>query len=245
MPNNAPDARYDWHSLDVNKIFQLLQTSTKGLSAEEAQKRLLQHGPNRLKEIHQRGSIVRFLSQFHNVLIYVLLIAGIVTYLLEHRIDSGVIFAVVLANAIIGFIQEGKAEDALSAIRQMLSPQAQVLRNSERTIIAAEEIVPGDVVLLQSGDKVPADLRLLQSKSLKIQESALTGESVPTDKNADLLCVETALADRFCMAYSGTLVTSGQSTGVAVATGGDTEIGRISALVAGVEELTTLKKWYN
>jgi len=168
-----------------------------------------------------------------------LLIAGGVTYLLGHWIDSGVIAAVVLANAFIGYIQEGKAEDALSAIRQMLSPQAQVLRNGERTIIAAEEIVPGDIVLLQSGDKVPSDLRLLQSKGLKIQEAVLTGESVATDKNADMICSATALADRHCMAYSGTLVTSGQGRGVTVDTGETTEIGRISALVAGVKELAT------
>jgi len=239
MANITSDTKFDWHSISVDEIFKMLQTSSDGLSSKEAQQRLLQHGPNQLKETHQRGLVIRFLSQFHNVLIYVLLIAGVVTYLLGHWIDSGVIFAVVLANAIIGFIQEGKAEDALSAIRQMLSPQAQVLRNGERSIIAAEEIVPGDVVLLQSGDKVPADLRLLKSKGLKIQEAALTGESVASDKNADMLCVETALADRFCMAYSGTLVTSGQGSGVVVATGGGTEIGRISDLVAGVEKLTT------
>lgn len=165
--------------------------------------------------------------------------AAVTTGLLEHWIDTSVIVGVVLINAVIGFIQEGKAEDALRAIRNMLSPQAMALRDGHRTTVDAASLVPGDVVVLQSGDRVPADMRLFRTKGLKIQESALTGESVPVDKTSETLDADTVLADRYCMAHSGTLVTSGQGDGVVIATGVQTELGRISRLVAGVDKLTT------
>ncbi|NOQ79197.1 MAG: HAD-IC family P-type ATPase, partial [Gammaproteobacteria bacterium] len=147
--------------------------------------------------------------------------------------------AVVVINALIGFIQEGKAEDALRAIRQMLSPKAMVLRDGQRQSIASDELIPGDIVLLQSGDKVPADLRLFHIKSLQIQEAVLTGESLAVEKNTLSVAEDTELGDRTCMAYSGTLVTYGQGSGVVVATGVASEIGQISTLLAGVETLTT------
>ncbi len=228
-----------WHGLSAEDAMAQLDGSAEGLSLPEARRRLAIHGPNRLPEAKPRSALRRFLAQFHDVLIYVLLAAGVVTVLLQHWLDAGVIFGVVLINSAIGFVQEGKAEDALKAIRQMLSPNARAWRNGRLVTVNAAELVPGDLVQLQSGDKVPADVRLLRVKGLQIEEAPLTGESVPVDKTVAALPPETILADRRCMAYSGTLVTHGQGAGIVVATGPDTEIGRISALVAGVEELTT------
>lgn len=179
------------------------------------------------------------MAQFQNVLIYVLLVAAAVTAALGHWIDSGVIAAVVILNAIIGFIQEGRAERALDAIRSLLSQQATVHRDGERVTIPAQGLVPGDIVFVQSGDKVPADLRLLRAKTLRIQEAVLTGESVPVDKSVEVVDAVAPLGDRTCMAYSGTLVGYGQGTGVVVATGARTEIGRVSTLLTTVETLTT------
>ena len=234
-----PPAEPAWHHQSADEALARLDGGLEGLSAEDARQRLAAHGPNRLPEAKTRGPWLRFLAQFHNVLIYVLLAAGLVTTLLQHWLDAGVIFAVVLINAAIGFVQEGKAEDALKAIRNMLSPQAMVWRNARLVTVDAAELVPGDLVQLQSGDKVPADLRLLRAKGLQIEEAPLTGESLPVDKAVTALPAETPLADRRCMAYSGTLVTHGQGTGVVAATGAETEIGRISAMVANVEQLTT------
>ena len=228
-----------WHAMAVDEVLALLESRVEGLDAQEAGARLVRYGPNRLPEAKPRSTLVRLLSQFNNVLIYVLLIAGAVTALLEHWLDASVILAVVLVNAIIGFIQEGKAEDALAAIRDMLSPKAMVIRDGFRSTVSAEELVPGDVVPLQAGDKVVADLRLIQVNGLRIEEAALTGESVPVEKQCAGVGKETVLADRRCMAYSGTLVTGGQGIGIIATTGAETELGRISALVAGVQKLTT------
>jgi magnesium-transporting ATPase (P-type) len=182
---------------------------------------------------------MRFLLQFHNILIYVLLGSAVITWLLDHLTDTAVILAVVIANAIIGFVQEGKAERAMEAIRQMLAPRASVIRDGERHSVAGEELVPGDIVLLEAGDKAPADLRLLQAHAVNIQEAILTGESLPVEKSVKPVPASAALGDRSCMAFSGTLITTGQCRGVVVATGANTEIGRIAGLISGVETLTT------
>jgi len=228
-----------WHTESTNTVLESFETSSNGLSKEEAINRLEKHGPNRLPEVKTRGPLMRFLFQFHNVLIYVLIAASAVTAMLGHWIDASVILGVVIINAMIGFVQEGKAENALRAIRQMLSPNAMVLRNGKQSSIPAEELIPGDVVLLQSGDKVPADLRLIRVKGLQIQESVLTGESIAVEKITDPVEQEAMLGDRLCVAYSGTLVTQGQGTGVVITTGAQTEIGNISTLVSEVESLTT------
>ena len=157
-----------------------------------------------------RSAWTRLFAQFHNVLIYVLLAAGVVTLLLGHVVDASVIVAVVAINAVIGFLQEGKAERALDAVRKLLSPQAMVMRDGTRFNIAAEDLVPGDMVFIQSGDRVPADLRLYQLRELKIDESMLTGESLAVRKQTEQVPEEAALGDRLCMAYAGTLVTAGQ-----------------------------------
>jgi magnesium-transporting ATPase (P-type) len=228
-----------WHSFSPQEVLVRLQTDHAGLSQEEAQQRLEKYGPNRLKPPQQKSAFMRFLLQFHNVLIYILLAASVMTAFLGHWLDSGVILVVVVINAIIGAIQEGKAEKALAAIRNMLSLSASVLRDGQRQQIPAEELVPGDIVMLQSGDKVPADLRLLNEKNLRIDEAALTGESIAVDKTNQAVAEVSAIGDRFCMAYSGTLVVYGQGMGVVVATSSHTEIGRISQMLEQVDKLTT------
>lgn len=228
-----------WHDRLHTQVLADLHSTTNGLNEEEALKRLGTYGPNRLPEIKKRSMFVRFLLQFHNILIYVLMGSAVITALLDHLVDTLVILAVVIANALIGFIQEGKAEKAMDAIRQMLAPRANVLRDGQRCNVAGEALVPGDIVLLEAGDKVPADLRLLSAHGMSVQEAILTGESVPVEKRIEPVATNAPLGDRSGMAFSGTLVSSGQGKGVVVATGGATEIGRISGLLSSVESLTT------
>ncbi len=228
-----------WHSLSARDTLGCLDASRSGLTPDAVEARRAQYGDNRLPPPQRQPAWQRLLLQFHNVLIYVLLAAGVITALLGHWLDSGVIFGVVIINAVIGFIQEGRAEEALDAIRSMLSPHATVTRSGERHEIPAEDLVPGDIVHLTSGDRVPADLRLIDVKSLRVMEAALTGESLAVDKQVDAVAEDAALGDRASMAWSGTLVTYGQGTGVVTATGTATELGRISTLLATVEKLTT------
>jgi magnesium-transporting ATPase (P-type) len=228
-----------WHSLSASDTLTRLDARREGLSTHAIDARRAQYGANRLPPPRAQPAWQRLLLQFHNVLIYVLLAAGFITALLGHWLDSGVIFGVVIINAVIGFIQEGRAEEALDAIRDMLSPHAIVTRAGERHEIPAEDLVPGDIVHLASGDRVPADLRLIDIKSLRVMEAALTGESLAVDKQVGPVDADAALGDRASMAWSGTLVTYGQGTGVVVATGTATELGRISTLLATVEKLTT------
>ncbi|MFD3263477.1 cation-transporting P-type ATPase [Phenylobacterium ferrooxidans] len=228
-----------WHARSTGETLQDLKATSTGLSQAEAEARLKIYGANRLPEAKKRSVFLRFLMQFHHILIYVLIGAAVITALLNHLVDTLVILAVVVANALIGFIQEGKAEKAMDAIRQMLAPHANVLRDGERRSVEGEALVPGDIVLLEAGDKVPADLRLLSAHGVSVQEAILTGESVPVEKHIEPVRADAPLGDRFGMAYSGTLVASGQGKGVVVATGGATEIGRISGLLSTVETLTT------
>jgi calcium-translocating P-type ATPase len=236
---STPTASFTWHDRPPRAVLEELKTSSAGLSPDEAAARLQHYGPNRLPEPPKRSVLMRLLLQFHNILIYVLLGSAVITAAMNHVVDTIVILAVVIANAIIGFIQEGKAEKAMDAIRQMLAPSASVLRGGERRSVGGELLVPGDVVLLEAGDKVPADLRLLHARGLQMQEAILTGESVPVDKQTTAVAHDAPLGDRSCLAFSGTLVTAGQGTGVVVATGTTTEIGRISGMLAEVEALTT------
>jgi len=228
-----------WHNMSAKASLKHLNTSASGLNQHEAEQRLSVYGTNHLPEAAKSSALMRFLMQFHNILIYVLLGSALITSILDHWVDTGVILAVVITNAIISFIQEGKAEKAMDAIRQMLSPQAHVIRNGERVSIDGECLVPGDIVVLGAGDKVPADLRLLTVHGLSVQEAILTGESIPVEKQTRPVAKQIPLGDRSCMAFSGTLVTSGQGNGVVVATGGDTQLGRISNLLSNVETLTT------
>ncbi len=235
----SPIAAADWHALTPDQVLEALKTSINGLSESEVQRRLTIHGPNRLPEARRRSSLLRFLSHFRNILIYVLLGSAVVTAVLAHWLDTLVILAVVIANAVIGFVQEGKAEQALDAIRHMLAPRANLLREGVRSTADGDKLVPGDIVLLEAGDKVPADIRLIDAHGLSTQEAILTGESLPSEKSVRPVSAHAALGDRHCMVYSGTLVTNGQGKGVVVSTGKNTEVGRISGLLSSVDTLTT------
>ncbi|AXA54323.1 HAD-IC family P-type ATPase [Pseudomonas thivervalensis] len=229
-----------WHALSAEQVLEQLDVNEQaGLDVAQVQARLARSGFNRLPESSRRPAWRRFLLQFHNILIYVLLGSAVITAILQHLWDTAVILAVVVVNAVIGYIQEGKAEKAMDAIREMLVPRAMVIRSGERLGIAGDELVPGDIVLLEAGDKVPADLRLLHANRLQVQEAILTGESAPVEKHTEPVRPQAPLGDRACMAFSGTLVTCGQATGVVVATATSAEIGRISNLLADVESLTT------
>ena len=228
-----------FHALPVRDVLAALDADLNGLSAEQAEARLARFGENRLPRAPRRSALARFLAQFDNVLIYVLIAAAGVTAWLGHAVDAGVIIAVVIGNAIIGFIQEGRAEQAMDAIGRMLAPHSAVLRNGERHSIDSVLLVPGDIVLVEAGDRVPADLRLVAAPGLRIEEAILTGESVPVDKSTKPAAANAIIADRTSMAYSGTLVAAGTGRGLVVATGKATEIGRISGLLSDVSNLTT------
>src|SRR5262245_45570764 len=237
---NTVGAVAAWHAMSQAEVVKRLVTnSEKGLNQSQASSRLQQYGPNRLPEGTKRGPFTRFFVQFNNILIYVLLAAGFTKLMLNLWIDAGIIFAVVVLNSFLGFIQEGKAEKALDSIRNMLSAEARTMRGGETRMIPAEQLVPGDVVLLESGDKIPADLRLVEARNLRTEEAALTGESVPAEKTVDAVPANATVGDRGGMAFSGTMVVSGRATGVVVATGNETELGRINRLLSQVSALET------
>jgi len=229
-----------WHALATDDVVKQLATRIdKGLDSAEASIRLQKHGPNLLPLSKKQSSFMRFLLQFNNVLVYVLIGAGLLKLALGLWLDASIILAVVFLNALLGFIQEGKAAEALESIGKMLSVDARAVRDGETRMIAADTLVPGDVVLLESGDKVPADLRLVDVKNLRTEEAALTGESVPADKSTQAVESDATVGDRESMVFSGTMVVSGRATGVVVATGSHTELGRINALLANVNTLET------
>src|SRR5215475_818198 len=229
-----------WHAIAPYEVVQRLASSREtGLDPTEVSVRLRKYGLNRLPESKKRGPFVRFLSQFNNILIYILLAAGVTKLAMGLWVDAAIIFCAVLLNTLLGFIQEGKAEKALDSLRNMLSSEARTVRGGETRIIGAEQLVPGDIVLVESGDKVPADLRLVDAKNLRTEEAALTGESVPAEKTVDAVSANATVGDRESMAFSGTMVVSGRATGVVVATGNDTELGRINQLLADVSPLET------
>ncbi len=234
------DTTRQWHHLPEAELIELLETSPeKGLDSSEVGRRSEQFGLNRITKKTGTGPLLLFLLQFHQPLVYVLLGSAVITSFLQEWVDAGVIYGVVLVNAVIGFIQESRAVKAIEALSQALTISATVVRDGERRMIPAAELVPGDIILLQSGDKVPADLRLLSVRELQINESALTGESLPVPKETTPLPVETLLSDRINMAYSSTLVTGGIATGVVIATGDRTEIGRINEMIAAADILAT------
>jgi len=239
MPTPS-DLAEPWHHRVAAEVVARQGTDlAAGLSATEAAERLRLQGPNQLTARRGQGPLVRLLLQFHQPLIYILLVAAGVTAVLDEWIDAAVILGVVLINALVGFFQEGKALQAIEALGKTLLTEATVIRDGQTMRIDSAAIVPGDVVLLQSGDRVPADLRLVRCRDLQIAEAALTGESVPVEKHVEPLAAEVPLADRENMAYASTLVTYGQGRGVVVATGDATEVGRISGLIASAEDIQT------
>ena len=228
-----------WHAETVEAAVERCGSSARGLASTEAAVRLKADGPNRLAAGKRRSLAARLFAHINNLLIYVLVASALIAFLLGHAVDTVVIIAVVIINATIGFIQEGRAENALDAIRAMLTHEASVLRDGRRLTVPVESLVVGDVVLAEAGDRIPADLRLLRATNLRIEEAVLTGESAPADKSPDPVAADAPLGDRASIAFSGTLVASGQGAGLVVATGAATELGRISAMVGGVESLTT------
>ncbi|TDC02294.1 HAD family hydrolase, partial [Micromonospora fluostatini] len=226
--------------MSCHEVVLLLGTDPRGgLSREEAARRLERYGRNVLSAAGGGGVLRRVLRQFHHPLIYVLVAAAVITAVLDEYVDSAVILGVVLVNAAIGYVQESRAEGALDSLRSMVRTEARVVRDGQELMISSDELVPGDLVVLEAGDKVPVDLRLVRLAELRVDESALTGESVPVTKDEAELPHVTEVADRRNMVYSGTLVTAGSGAGVAVATGAGTELGQIHRLVGAAETLAT------
>lgn len=240
MSTKSKNQQQEWYRMSSEEVNKQLKTdASAGLSDAEAASRLKEHGRNKLPEKKQESKLIRFLKHFHDILIYVLFCAAIVTGILGHYTDTIVIAVVAIVNACIGYFQESKAEDALKSIQNMLSLKAHIIRNNKRMEIDAEELTIGDIVLLNAGDKVPADLRLLSTDSLKIEESVLTGESEASEKKADQLNESTELGDRINMAFTSTTVSAGTGKGVVTSIGKDTEIGKINQMMTEVEQLTT------
>lgn len=234
----GPDTT-DPHARPAAAVLQLLGSSPAGLDQRQIAKRQELFGPNRLPEAPRRNPVLRFLGHFNNILIYILLASAVVKAAYRDWLDFWVIFVVALATGLIGFLQEGQAERALAGIRRMLSLRAASLRDGQWTDVPADELVPGDVVRVRPGDRIPADLRLISVEALEVDESALTGESLLASKSTDPAAADAALGDRSGMAYSGTVVGSGTAIGVVVAIGGETEIGQIQRLIDEVDPLGT------
>ena len=229
-----------WHHLPADEVVGLLESDReRGLDPFKVDNRRKQFGPNVITGKKGKGALFRFLLQFHQPLVYILIVAGTVTAFLQEWVDAGVIFGVVMVNAFIGFIQEAEAVKAIESLERTMITEATVLRTGGKQRISSVDVVPGDIVLLQSGDKVPADMRLFQTRDLQVDESALTGESVSVDKKPEVLDRDTGLADRRNMAYASSLVTYGQGGGIVVDIGDKTEVGRISRLISSTEALET------
>ncbi|MFW6074006.1 MAG: cation-translocating P-type ATPase [Chloroflexota bacterium] len=231
--------RDDWHTLEPSAVGEVLQSSRSGLSAEELTERLDTFGPNQIEEEPPTSKAVLLLHQFQSPLIYILVIAAIVTVVLEEFIDTGVIGAVLVLNAIIGFIQEYQAEKSVRSLKHLLSPRAQVVRNGRTLDVDSRNLVPGDLILVQSGVRVPADIRLISTTTLQVDESMLTGESLPVVKSHDSVPAETIAADRVNMLYAGTTVVRGRGQGFVTATGDRTELGEIARQIRAEEEIAT------
>ncbi|MBN9398568.1 MAG: HAD-IC family P-type ATPase ['Candidatus Kapabacteria' thiocyanatum] len=229
-----------WHARTSEDVCMAFDVSVDaGLSDHDVERRRREHGVNELPRQRKQSAFARFLQQFRNPLVYILLISGLVTIILGGITDASVILGVVLVNALIGFIQEGKAVEALEALAGSVGTDARVIRSGRKQQVAVVDLVPGDVVVLESGDRVPADMRLVNARDLAIAEAALTGESVPVEKRTGPLDAATVLADRINMAYASTVVTYGSAVGIVTSTGANTEVGAISTLLADTVILAT------
>jgi Ca2+-transporting ATPase len=236
MKPSRQDPTPFWHTLSNEAVFSQLKSAPAGLTSAEAARRLAQHGPNELQAAHRISPWTILFEQFKNVLIVILLAATALSAFLGHGVEAIAIAVIVLFAVLLGFVQEYRAERAIEALRQMAAPTATVLRDGEEEEVPARELVPGDVILLRAGDKIPADVRLIESINLQIEESALTGESVPVEKHAmPLANGELALGDRKNMAYAGTAATYGRGRAVVVATGMNTEFGKIAKMLQTIE----------
>ncbi|MBW3545261.1 MAG: cation-transporting P-type ATPase [Bacteroidetes bacterium] len=234
------DKKNNWHSLEPDVVARELEASAdKGLSRDEARQRLQKWGPNTITKTKQQPAWLRFLLQFHQPLIYILLVATVVTIILGEYLDAAVIFAVVFINAVIGYIQESKALKAIDALSKSMSLKAHVIRDGKKQDLNAKDLVPGDLVLVQAGDKFPADVRLVEARDLKVDESALTGESVAVEKNTKAVAEDNMVGDRLCMGFASTVVTYGNGRGLVVTTGDRTEVGKIQESISTAEDLET------
>jgi Ca2+-transporting ATPase len=236
-------AEKKWHNLNRDEVLKILDSRTSGLTATEVSDRLRQYGPNQLKGRKKVPPVVVFLRQFLSPLIYVLLAATVISFIIGSAIDATVILVVLLLNAIIGYVQETRAEKAMEALIQMAAPQANVQRDGKVTMLPATQIVPGDILLLETGERVPADARLTEVSNLKVNESTLTGESMPVEKSTGPLGENVPVAERKNLVYMGTIITYGRARAVVISTGMSTEIGRIATAIQEVKpEKTPLQK---
>lgn len=229
----------DAHAHTFGEVLAVLEATTEGLDSAGAQQRLERYGPNRIEEAAADPAWKRFLRHFDDILIYILLAAATLKAAMGEWIEFWVILTVAVINAVIGYLQEGRAEQALAGIRSMLSSDAQVLRDGEWTHVPAEELVPGDVVRVSAGAKVPADIRLIQASNLRVEEAALTGEAVPSSKGTDPVAIDAGIGDRSSMLFSSSLVAAGQGVGVVTATGAGAEIGRITTMLSEIDSFDT------
>ncbi|MCK9357464.1 MAG: HAD-IC family P-type ATPase, partial [Dehalococcoidia bacterium] len=229
----------DWHNLSTHEVLQKLDSRRSGLTESEVKERLQSHGPNELTSAKKPPAILVFARQFLSPLIYVLLVAAVISVITGHYMDAIVVFVVLFLNAAIGYFQETQAERAMDALMEMAAPKAKARRNGELESLPARELVPGDIILLEAGDKVPADARLIDASNVKSNESALTGESMPVEKHAAAIHGEASIADRNNMVHMGTIVTNGRATGVIVSTGMSTEMGKIATGLQGIEQEQT------
>ena len=223
------DKEIEWYRTPISEVFRLVKSSPQGITDDEAAKRLVLYGYNEIKEEKKISEILRFLSHFNDPLIYILMIAGLITIFLRRYVDATIIFSVVLINALIGYIQERRAEKTIESLKKIVEVKARVIRKAEKDILA-KGLVPGDVIILEAGMKVPADARLFEARNLTVDESLLTGESTPVEKFSETILKRTAV-DRNNMVFAGTLVLEGYGKAVVVATGEDTELGKIAKTV--------------
>ncbi|MCS7138669.1 MAG: HAD-IC family P-type ATPase, partial [Crenarchaeota archaeon] len=243
MPYLEEESAKMAYSMSVEDVLRVLNTSVQGLSNEEARVRLEKYGPNELTTSKKVSPLRIFINQFKNILIIILLAATLISLVTGHGVDAIVIFAIVLVSSTLGFFQEYRAEKALEALKKMLSPIVTVLRENKEVTIPLREVVPGDILILKEGDKVPADARLLEAINLRVNEASLTGESMPVIKEVDPLPENTPVSDRKNMVFSGTEIVGGKGKAVVVATGMNTEFGKIARNVAATEkEETPLEK---
>jgi len=245
VPVEAKKAEIAWHSLASNEVLARLGTDTdKGLSKELAEQRLVEYGPNQLAEKPRASFLALIFDQLKSFVIILLVVASIISAVLGEYVDAGVILAIVILNAVLGVVQESRAEEALAALKKMSAPDSQVMRNGKRMTVSSNNLVPGDIVFLEAGNFIPADIRLIESMNLRIDEAALTGESVSVQKHALANVAEASgLGDRKSMVFRGTVVTYGRAKGVVAETGMNTELGKIAELLSAVEnEQTPLQK---
>jgi Ca2+-transporting ATPase len=232
-------AGVSWHSLSINDVLNVLGTSVNGLSNTEAKARLERFGPNELVAVRRVSPIRIFLSQFKSILIWILLVATVISLVMGEEVDAIVIFAIVLVSSVLGFVQEYRAERALEALKKMLTPMVTVIRDSREVMVSVKEVVPGDIIVLREGDRISADARLIEAINLYVNEAPLTGESMPVQKDVSPVPEETPLPDRRNMVFSGTEVVSGKGKAVVIATGMSTEFGKIARYVTAVEKEET------